>query len=82
MVLILVIALPPIIRMALCDERVRLHGLDLSTICIVDDSREPEIKKPRRMPGLVNLKFKYQRDFVLAPELPVVANATRLVLMT
>lgn len=33
--------------MALCDERVRLHGLDLSTKHVADDSREPEIEKPR-----------------------------------
>nr|DAF19875.1 MAG TPA: hypothetical protein [Caudoviricetes sp.] len=30
--------------MALCDERrIRLHGLDLSTKHVADDSREPEI---------------------------------------
>ena len=47
MVLILVIASPPIFRMALCVclKRVRLHGLDLSTKHVADDSREPEMKK-------------------------------------
>jgi hypothetical protein len=28
-----------------CDEKVRLHGLDLSTKHVADDSREPEMKK-------------------------------------
>ena len=45
MVLILVIASPPILRMALCLKRVRLHWLDLSTKHVADDSREPEMKK-------------------------------------
>lgn len=31
----------------MCDEKVRFHGLDLSTKHIADDSREPEIEKPR-----------------------------------
>ncbi|EDC4093292.1 hypothetical protein GAW29_20940 [Salmonella enterica subsp. enterica serovar Enteritidis] len=29
----------------------RLHGLDLSTKHVADDSREPENKKPQRTPG-------------------------------
>lgn len=33
---------------AVCYERVRLHGLDLSTKHVVIDSREPEIKKLAR----------------------------------
>ncbi|EIV1965796.1 hypothetical protein L7F45_003430 [Salmonella enterica subsp. enterica serovar Mgulani] len=32
----------------MCDEKVRLHGLDLSTISIVDDSREPESERALR----------------------------------
>lgn len=32
----------------MCDEKVRLHGLDLSKICIVDDSREPESERALR----------------------------------
>ncbi|EAS6485268.1 hypothetical protein D4S77_17685 [Salmonella enterica] len=36
----------------MCDERVRLHGLDLSTKHVVSDSREPEMKKPRRIARL------------------------------
>jgi len=35
--------------MALCDERrIRLHGLDLSTMRIEDDSREPESERALR----------------------------------
>ncbi|MGY6357993.1 hypothetical protein, partial [Citrobacter amalonaticus] len=30
---------------AVCDEKVKLHGLDLSTKHEVIDSREPEMKK-------------------------------------
>ncbi|EAB8387031.1 hypothetical protein EES00_23625, partial [Salmonella enterica subsp. enterica serovar Napoli] len=36
---------------AVCDERGRIHGLDLSTKHVADDSREPENKKPQRTPG-------------------------------
>ncbi|MBD9990210.1 hypothetical protein FOT49_10070 [Citrobacter freundii] len=36
----------------MCDERVRLHGLDLSTKHVVSDTREPEMKKPRRIARL------------------------------
>lgn len=47
MVLILVIASPPLMTDgAVCKKRVRLHGLDLSTKHVVDDPREPEIEKP------------------------------------
>jgi len=53
-VLILVIALPPISSDgAVCDERLRLHRLDLSTKHVADVSREPEIEKPQRVPGRV-----------------------------
>ncbi len=34
-------------------NRLRLHGLDLSTKHVADDYREPEIKKPQRVPGRV-----------------------------
>ena len=41
MVLILVIALPPISSDGVvCDERIRLHGLDLSTKHVADVSRK------------------------------------------
>ena len=44
-------------------NRIRLHGLDLSTNHVADDSREPEIEKPRiseainslPLPGVVSL---------------------------
>ncbi|HAU5652470.1 TPA: hypothetical protein JD325_002871 [Citrobacter freundii] len=33
-------------------KRVRLHGLDLSTKHVADDSREPEIEKATQMRSL------------------------------
>ncbi|EAA8279630.1 hypothetical protein B1Q45_21720 [Salmonella enterica] len=48
-----VIASPPIARMPQCVMKgVRLHGLDLSTKHIADDSREPENLKGRKMAAL------------------------------
>ncbi|MLR11049.1 hypothetical protein DRK89_12960 [Salmonella enterica subsp. enterica] len=48
----------------MCDERVRLHGLDLSTKHVVSDIREPEMKKPRRIARLYicgRLNRRYDR---------------------
>jgi hypothetical protein len=68
MVLILVIASPPLMTDgAVCDVRVRLHGLDLSTKHVVSDTREPEMKKPRRIARLYifgRLVRRYDRGTV------------------
>jgi hypothetical protein len=44
-------------------NRLRLHGLDISTKHVTDDSRDPEIKKPRYY-GAVNriIKFKSLKE--------------------
>lgn len=47
---------------AVCLEKVRLHGLDLSTKHVVDDSREPENKKGHRMVTFSVTEYGYS-DF-------------------
>lgn len=41
----------------MCDERVRLHGLDLSTKHAVSDTREPEYEKGHANAQPYNLMF-------------------------